>query len=147
MDNLAAVLEQRDKEIAILKARTAGLVADLAAGAAAAEDLAAVVKNGEGVSAAGVVEAAIDLAVALRAGITADRAATANHTVGYDVAMAEYRHSEAELGLEGGFVQSSVIERSHEDVGGGEYGSGGEEESRVIIIKEREGAILTCASI
>ena len=128
MDNLAAVLEQRNKEIAELKARTAGLVADLAAGAAAAEDLAAVVKNiaGKGVSAAGVVEAATDLAVALGAGITADRAAAAKHTGGYDVTMAEYRHSEAELGLEGGFVQSSVMERSSEDVGGGEYGLGGD---------------------
>ena len=128
MDNLAAVLEQRNKEIAELKARTAGLVADLAAGAAAAEDLAAVVKNvaGEGVSAAGVVEAATDLAVALGAGITADRAAAAKHTVGYDVTMAEYRRPEAELGREGGFVQSSVMERSSEDVGGGEYGLGGD---------------------
>ena len=104
MDNLAAVLGQRDKEIAELKARTAGLVADLVAGAASAEDLAAVVKNvaGEGVSAAGVVEAATDLAVALGAGITADRAAVVKHTVGYDVVMAEYRHSEAELGVRGG---------------------------------------------
>ena len=124
MDNLAAVLEQRDKEIAELKARTAGLVADLAAGAAAAEDLAAVVKNiaSKGVSAAGVVEAATDLAFALGAGITADRAAAVKHTVGYDVVMAEYHRSEAELGPEGGFVQSSVMERSHEDVREGEYG-------------------------
>ena len=122
MDNLAAVLEQRNKEIAELKARTAGLVADLAAGAAAAEDLAAVVKNvaSKGVSAAGVVEAATDLAVALGAGITADP--VVKHTVGYDVVMAEYHRSEAELGPEGGFVQSSVMERSHEDVREGEYG-------------------------
>ena len=130
MDNLAAVLEQRNKEIAELKARTAGLVADLAAGAAAAEDLAAVVKNvaSEGVSAAGVVEAATDLAVALGAGITADRAAATKHKVGYGVTMAKYRHSEAELGREGGFVHSSVIERSHEDVRGGECAAGGEGE-------------------
>ena len=112
MDNLAAVLEQRDKEIAELRARTAGLVADLAAGAAAAEDLAAVVKNvaGEGVSAAGVVEAATDLAVALGAGITADHAAVVKHTVGYDVVMAEYRHSEAQLGVRGGECAAGGVE-------------------------------------
>lgn len=75
MEKIIALLAKTDKENAELKARTVGLVADLAAAAEAAKELESVVKDiiGDDANTAVIVKAATDHALAIVA--TADSAA------------------------------------------------------------------------